>query len=53
MDHTYHSTNSLLNGVQFQGRWTIEEHNKFIEGLKLFGKDWKKIEEYIGSRTCA
>ena len=37
----------------YQGRWTQEEHDKFLEGLKLFGKDWRRIEEYIGSRTCA
>ncbi len=22
------------------GRWTQEEHKKFIKGLKIFGKDW-------------
>lgn len=41
------------NGMQYQGRWTEEEHQKFLEGLKMFGKDWRSIEEYIGSRTCA
>lgn len=40
-------------GSQYQGRWTQEEHDKFIEGLKMFGKDWRRIEEYIGSRSCA
>ena len=40
-------------GSQYQGRWTQEEHDKFIEGLKLFGKDWRRIEEHIGSRTCS
>ena len=52
-DQSQHSINSILNMVQFQGRWTHEEHLKFIEGLTLFGKDWKKIEDHIGSRTCA
>ena len=37
----------------YQGRWTDEEHDKFIEGLSMFGKDWRRIEEFIGSRTCA
>ena len=40
-----------LNGSQ--GRWTDEEHDKFIDGMRLFGKDWRRIEEYIGTRSCA
>ena len=35
------------------GRWTEAEHNRFIEGLKLYGKDWRLIEEHIGTRTCS
>lgn len=41
------------NAMQYSGRWTDEEHEKFLEGLKMYGKDWRLIEEYIGSRTCA
>lgn len=26
---------------------------KFLAALKLFGKDWNKVQEYIGSRTSA
>jgi hypothetical protein len=26
-----------------QGRWTREEHYKFLEALKLFGKEWRKV----------
>lgn len=33
------------------GRWTREEHKKFIEGLKKYGKNWKKVEGFIGTRT--
>lgn len=33
------------------GRWTQQEHVLFIEGLKIFGKNWKKVESYIGTRT--
>jgi SHAQKYF class myb-like DNA-binding protein len=39
--------------MQYSGRWTDEEHEKFLEGLKMFGKDWRLIEDFIGSRTCA
>ena len=35
------------------GRWTNEEHKKFIEALKKYGKQWKKVEEYIQTRSGA
>lgn len=35
------------------GRWTSEEHRLFIEGLAKYGKDWKKIEEFIQTRDGA
>lgn len=35
------------------GRWTKEEHQRFIDGLKLFGKNWKKVEEHVGTRNGA
>ena len=25
------------------GRWTKDEHFRFLEALKLFGKEWKKV----------
>ncbi|KAF5940866.1 hypothetical protein HYC85_022033 [Camellia sinensis] len=31
--------------------WTEEEHDKFIEALQLFDRDWKKIEDFVGSKT--
>lgn len=34
-----------------EGRWTNEEHNKFLEGMEKFGKNWKKIQQYIGTRS--
>ena len=35
------------------GRWTDLEHRRFLEGLKMYGKDWRLIEEHIGTRTCS
>jgi len=35
------------------GRWTKEEHQKFVEGIKKFGKNWKQIEEYVETRSGA
>jgi len=25
------------------GRWTREEHFRFLEALKLYGKEWKRV----------
>lgn len=33
------------------GRWTKDEHGKFLEGLRIYGKEWKKISNMIESRT--
>ncbi len=33
------------------GKWSADEHQRFLEGLKLFGKDWTKIEKYVGTRS--
>ena len=35
------------------GRWTDEEHERFCEALKMYGKDWNQIQEHIGTRTSA
>ncbi|XP_020248159.1 protein REVEILLE 6 isoform X3 [Asparagus officinalis] len=31
--------------------WTEVEHDKFLEALQLFDRDWKKIEAFVGSKT--
>ncbi|TNV84049.1 hypothetical protein FGO68_gene4967 [Halteria grandinella] len=35
------------------GRWTKEEHKKFVQALKNFGKDWKRVEEFVQTRSGA
>lgn len=35
------------------GRWTPEEHEAFLQGLKIFGREWKKVAERIPTRTSA
>ena len=34
-----------------KGRWRAEEHELFLQGIKLFGRDWKKIESLVGTRS--
>eukprot|EP00826_Nyctotherus_ovalis_P000731 TRINITY_DN10028_c0_g1_i20.p1 TRINITY_DN10028_c0_g1~~TRINITY_DN10028_c0_g1_i20.p1 ORF type:complete len:237 (-),score=6.23 TRINITY_DN10028_c0_g1_i20:345-1055(-) len=44
---------------KLEGHWSAEEHRRFLEGtfivlrvaIKLYGKNWKKIEEHIGTRN--
>lgn len=33
------------------GRWKVEEHIKFLQGLKLHGKNWKQVEKFVQSRN--
>ncbi|KAF9669146.1 hypothetical protein SADUNF_Sadunf14G0077700 [Salix dunnii] len=33
-------------------RWTEEEHSRFLEALKLYGRAWQRIEEHIGTKTA-
>ena len=35
------------------GRWSNEEHNKFLKGLELYGINWKKFRNIIESRTLS
>mmetsp|Transcript_14503 Transcript_14503/g.24739 ORF Transcript_14503/g.24739 Transcript_14503/m.24739 type:complete len:360 (-) Transcript_14503:587-1666(-) len=31
-------------------RWSEEEHEKFLEGLRLHKRDWKKVQQHVGSK---
>eukprot|EP00826_Nyctotherus_ovalis_P043709 TRINITY_DN463_c0_g1_i2.p1 TRINITY_DN463_c0_g1~~TRINITY_DN463_c0_g1_i2.p1 ORF type:complete len:219 (+),score=47.68 TRINITY_DN463_c0_g1_i2:169-825(+) len=33
------------------GRWTRDECRRFEEALRKFGKHWKKVEAYVGTRS--
>ena len=35
------------------GRWSKEEHNKFIKGLIEFGNDWKMVQKIIRTRSSS
>ena len=34
-----------------EGRWSYDEHIKFIEAITKYGKNWKNVQNYIGTRT--
>ena len=41
-------------GVQFNmGRWTKEEHKKFLKGIIEYGNNWKMIEQLIRTRSSS
>ena len=40
-----------MSGEETTGRWTPDEHRLFLEGIMLYGKDWKKMQPLIKTRT--
>ena len=38
-------------GQEHTGRWTKEEHDAFLVGLKIHGKEWKKVAACVKTRT--
>ena len=41
----------LDNIISNEGRWSKDEHEKFLEGIVLYGINWKKVKTLIGTRT--
>lgn len=39
--------NRPING----GRWTQKEHDNFLIGLQLYGREWKRVAKYVYTRT--
>lgn len=34
-----------------KGRWTLDEHLRFVEALQIYGKEWKLVQEHVGTRS--
>ena len=47
-NHEGSSSNTGENSRATKGRWTAEEHQRFIDALRAYGKDWYRVEAYIG-----
>lgn len=46
------ATSNRKNSDAFKtGRWTKEEHFRFLEALKLYGKEWKKVKQHVATRS--
>ena len=43
--------NTDSNNEYNSGRWTNEEHQKFIEGILKYGNEWKKVQSIIKTRS--
>jgi len=43
-------TQAEIDG-KIPGRWSEKEHNLYLEGIKLYGKNWRMIEQHIGTRN--
>ena len=33
------------------GHWSDEEHRLFLEAIKIYGKQWREVMKYVGTRT--
>ena len=48
----YNLFDDLEKGDINEGRWSSEEHIKFIKAFVYFGKKYRLIQKYISSRNC-
>ena len=44
----------MIGGIKkTKGHWTEDEKRRFEEGFVMFGKDWKRIQRHVLTRTLA
>lgn len=47
------TSSKASNKQQHSGRWTKEEHQAFLHGLQIYGREWKKVAQQIPTRNSA
>lgn len=40
-----------LNKNYVAGRWLIDEHQRFIDGVIKYGNNWRLVQKYVGTRS--
>ena len=52
LNNSKENENSDSNANEYHsGRWTNEEHQKFIEGILKHGNEWKRVQSVIKTRS--
>ncbi|RLN14940.1 hypothetical protein BBJ28_00000902 [Nothophytophthora sp. Chile5] len=52
MENLAVGTPSAASGHSKGGRWTSEEHAAFLEGIRLYGKDWRRVAQVVRTRSA-
>jgi len=47
------SVNAGRSSSKSAGRWTKEEHQRFVEAIQKYGKNWKLVEDHVATRSGA
>jgi len=42
-----------LKTVHNCGRWTTEEHERFVEAIIKYGNEWKQVQKHVKSRSSS
>ncbi|KAA3484849.1 protein REVEILLE 2-like [Gossypium australe] len=42
----------LAHSLHQREKWTEEEHQRFLEALRLHGHGWRQIEEHAGTKSA-
>jgi len=40
-----------LNKNYIEGRWLLDEHQRFIDGIIKYGNNWRLVQKYVGTRS--